>query len=49
MAGPPEQMAARLQSYIDIGVNIFQLVIGSPDQLGQMRRIAEEVLPLLKR
>ncbi|MFT7571581.1 MAG: alkanesulfonate monooxygenase SsuD [Paracoccaceae bacterium] len=49
VAGPPEQMAARLQSYIDIGVNIFQLVIGSPDQLGQMRRIAEEVLPLLKR
>jgi alkanesulfonate monooxygenase SsuD/methylene tetrahydromethanopterin reductase-like flavin-dependent oxidoreductase (luciferase family) len=49
VAGPPEQMTARLQSYIDIGVNIFQLVIGSPDQLGQMRRIAEEVLPLLKR
>ena len=48
VAGPPEQMAARLQSYIDIGVNIFQLVIGSPDQLGQIRRIAEEVLPLLK-
>ena len=49
VAGPPEQMAVRLQSYIDMGVNIFQLVIGSPDQLGQMRRIAEEVLPLLKR
>lgn len=49
VAGPPETMAARLQEYIDVGVRIFQLVIGSPDQLGQMRQIAEKVLPLLKR
>ncbi|MBV9521727.1 MAG: LLM class flavin-dependent oxidoreductase [Alphaproteobacteria bacterium] len=49
VAGPPERVAARLQDYIDRGVRIFQLVIGSPDQLGQMRRIAEEVLPLIRR
>ena len=49
LAGPPEEVAATLQSYIDIGVTVFQLVIGSPDQFGQMKRIAEEVLPLLKR
>jgi coenzyme F420-dependent glucose-6-phosphate dehydrogenase len=49
VSGPPEAVAAKLQGYIDIGVTVFQLVIGSPDQLGQMRRIAEEVLPRLKR
>lgn len=48
-AGPPEIVAARLQKFIDRGVLIFQLVIGSPDQLGQMRLIAEKVLPLLRR
>ena len=49
VAGPPEQIAARLQEYIDRGVRIFQLVIGSPDQFGQMRLIAEQVLPLIRR
>ncbi len=49
VAGPPEQIAARLNEYIDVGVRIFQIVIGSPDQFGQMRAIAEGVLPLLKR
>jgi coenzyme F420-dependent glucose-6-phosphate dehydrogenase len=49
VAGPPEHVAAVLQSYIDVGVEVFQMVIGSPDQFGQMRRIADEVLPRLKR
>ena len=49
IAGPPERVAARLQEYIDHGVKIFQIVIGSPDQLHQMRLIAEQVLPLLRR
>ena len=49
IAGPAEQIAARLNEYIDAGVRIFQIVIGSPDQFGQMRRIAEQVLPLIKR
>lgn len=49
VAGPPERVAARLQDYIDAGVGIFQIVIGSPDQFGQMRAIADKVLPLLKR
>ncbi len=48
-AGPPAEVAARMQAFIDRGVTIFQLVIGSPDQFGQMRRIAEDVLPLLRR
>ena len=49
VAGPPSEVAAILQGYIDIGVTVFQLVIGSPDQFGQMKRIAEEVLPRLRR
>ena len=49
VAGPPEQIAARLQEYIDRGVRIFQLVIGSPHQLDQMRLIADRVLPLIRR
>lgn len=49
VAGPPQQVAAQLQAYIDRGVRIFQLVIGSPDQLGQMRRLADDVLPLIRR
>lgn len=49
VAGPPEHIAARIQEYIDAGVQIFQFVIGSPDQLGQMKKISEQVLPLLKR
>jgi alkanesulfonate monooxygenase SsuD/methylene tetrahydromethanopterin reductase-like flavin-dependent oxidoreductase (luciferase family) len=49
VAGPPGEVATALQGYIDIGVKVFQLVIGSPDQFGQMKRIAEDVLPLLKR
>jgi len=48
VAGPAEEVAEKLQAYIDRGVTIFQLVIGSPDQLGQMRKIAEGVLPRLR-
>ncbi|MGE0733409.1 MAG: LLM class flavin-dependent oxidoreductase [Alphaproteobacteria bacterium] len=48
IAGPAALVAARLQQFIDVGVRIFQLVIGSPDQFGQMKLIAEKVLPLLR-
>jgi coenzyme F420-dependent glucose-6-phosphate dehydrogenase len=47
MSGPAEDVAAQLRQFQERGVNIFQLVVASPDQFGQMRRIAE-VLPLLK-
>ena len=42
-------MAEKINRYIDLGVTVFQLVIASPDQLGMMRKIAEEVLPHVKR
>ncbi len=48
IVGPPELVAARLQEFIDHGVRLFQLVIGSHDQEKHMRKLAEEVLPLLK-
>jgi alkanesulfonate monooxygenase SsuD/methylene tetrahydromethanopterin reductase-like flavin-dependent oxidoreductase (luciferase family) len=47
VSGPAEEVAAQLRQYQERGVSIFQLVVASPDQFGQMRRIAE-VLPLLK-
>jgi hypothetical protein len=47
--GPAEQIAVRLNKYIEAGVRIFQVINGSPDQFGQMRRIAERVLPLIRR
>jgi alkanesulfonate monooxygenase SsuD/methylene tetrahydromethanopterin reductase-like flavin-dependent oxidoreductase (luciferase family) len=48
VAGPPEEIAEQLHGYRQRGVNIFQLVVASPDQSGQMRLIGEKVLPLLK-
>jgi alkanesulfonate monooxygenase SsuD/methylene tetrahydromethanopterin reductase-like flavin-dependent oxidoreductase (luciferase family) len=47
VAGPAEEVAEQLRAYQELGVGIFQLVVASPDQLGQMERIGEQVLPLL--
>lgn len=47
-SGPPEVIAQRLRQYTDQGVTMFQLVIGSHEQLKQMRLVAEQVLPILK-
>jgi alkanesulfonate monooxygenase SsuD/methylene tetrahydromethanopterin reductase-like flavin-dependent oxidoreductase (luciferase family) len=46
--GNGEEVAERINSYIDVGVSFFQLVIANPDQFGMMKRIADEVLPRLK-
>ena len=48
-AGSGRQIADKLNGYIDAGVTVFQLVIASPDQMGMMRKIAEDVLPHIKR
>lgn len=48
IVGPPETVAARLNEYVRQGARMFQLVIGSHDQAGQMRLLAEKVLPLVK-
>lgn len=47
ICGPPECCAERLATYVDAGVNMFQCVLASPDQLGQLRAVAERVRPLV--
>jgi coenzyme F420-dependent glucose-6-phosphate dehydrogenase len=49
LSGTGKEMADKINRYIDLGVTVFQLVIASPDQLGMMRRIAEQVLPHVNR
>ena len=49
LSGSGKAMADKINTYIDHGVTIFQLVIASSDQMGMMRKIAEEVLPHVKR
>lgn len=48
-AGTGEQVAERINGFIDKGVSIYQFVVASHDQFAMMKRIAEEVLPRLKR
>jgi alkanesulfonate monooxygenase SsuD/methylene tetrahydromethanopterin reductase-like flavin-dependent oxidoreductase (luciferase family) len=45
--GKPDEIAARLRSYVAAGVNTFQLVIASRDQAGQIEAIARDVRPSL--
>ena len=49
LSGTGKQMAVKINRYIDLGVSVFQLVIASSDQLGMMRKIAEQVLPHVNR
>ena len=49
LSGTGKQMADKINRYIDLGVSVFQLVIASSDQLGMMRKIAEQVLPHVNR
>ena len=49
LSGTGKQMADKINRYIDLGVSVFQLVIASFDQLGMMRKIAEQVLPHVNR
>lgn len=46
--GSPERCAARIAAYIEAGVTSFQFVLASKDQVTQMLRVAETVLPLLR-
>jgi alkanesulfonate monooxygenase SsuD/methylene tetrahydromethanopterin reductase-like flavin-dependent oxidoreductase (luciferase family) len=46
--GSAEQCAARMQAYVEAGVNSFQLVPASEQPLRQLELIAETVQPLLK-
>lgn len=45
--GPPEECATMIQSWIDMGITTPVLRFTSRDQIGQIRRFIDEVLPLL--
>lgn len=47
--GSGQAIAEKIQKFIDRGVSIFQFVVACPDQFGMMKRIADQVLPRLKR
>ena len=44
IAGPPERCADKLASYVDAGVNSFQLVLASTRQTEQLERVAAALL-----
>lgn len=45
--GPPEQCAGLIQDWIDMGITTPVLRFTSRDQIGQVHRFIDEVLPLL--
>ena len=46
--GPPKDCARLIQEWIDMGITTPVLRFTSKDQLGQVRRFIDEVLPLLR-
>ncbi len=46
--GPPRECASLIQSWIDMGITTPVLRFSSNDQLGQVHRFIDEVLPLLR-
>jgi len=45
--GPPEECAETLRAFADAGVDLLSVRFSAYDQLGQMRRFVNEVVPLL--
>jgi alkanesulfonate monooxygenase SsuD/methylene tetrahydromethanopterin reductase-like flavin-dependent oxidoreductase (luciferase family) len=43
--GSPEQCISRLREYIDVGVKMITMRLTGWDQMGQLKRCMEEVLP----
>ncbi len=43
--GSPEQCISRLRQYVDVGIKMITLRLTSWDQMGQLKRCMEEVLP----
>jgi alkanesulfonate monooxygenase SsuD/methylene tetrahydromethanopterin reductase-like flavin-dependent oxidoreductase (luciferase family) len=46
--GPPKDCAKLIQEWIDMGITTPVLRFAAPNQLGQIQRFIEEVLPLLR-
>ena len=47
--GPPEEVAEKIQSYVDVGCTTPVLRFVGPDMTEQLGRYVEEVAPLLGR
>ena len=47
MFGPPQQCIDTIEAYKASGADYFIVRFASPDQMGQMARFTEEVLPLV--
>jgi hypothetical protein len=47
-AGPPEEVARRIQEYIDAGCTVPILRFAGTDGMAQLERCLEEVLPRLR-
>ena len=47
IAGTPERCAERIGEFLAAGVNSLKFTMADDDQIGQMRRLAEEVRPLV--
>ena len=45
LVGTPDQVAARLQEYIDIGVDLFQIRVADFPETAGMELFIQEVLP----
>jgi hypothetical protein len=43
--GSPEQCIARLRQYVDVGIKMITMRLTGWDQMGQLKRCMEEVLP----
>ena len=43
--GSPDQCIARLREYKEIGIGMITMRLTSWDQMGQLKRCIEEVLP----
>ncbi len=43
--GLPEECAARLRQYVGVGIKMITLRLTSWDQMSQLKRLMEEVLP----
>ena len=46
--GPPQKCIDAIEAYKDSGADYFIVRFASPDQMGQMARFTEEVLPFVK-
>lgn len=48
VTGSAEQVVSQLRGFLGLGFTGFNFIVSGPDRIANMRRIAEEVLPVLR-